>query len=222
MARLYVEALIRADLDDLWSRRQEPSAHQRWDARFGEISYVRGTSPQRFRYASFGIAGLGTTIGEVRRPDGQRTSALRFASDHPLSPLRLGAGYWRYVPTAGGVRFVTGYDYRPGWGRVADLLVRPFLGWLTAWSFDRLRIWLETGRSPERTRNQAIAEVVLRALPFALALVAGQVALALAFAALALALPPLPGTPAARRCRRKPPDRRSATAPATLARLEQP
>jgi hypothetical protein len=93
MARRYVEALIRADLDDLWSRTQDPSAHQRWDARFGEISYVRGTSPQRFRHASFGIAGLGATVGEARRPDGQRTSALRFASDHRLRlPAGLGPG----------------------------------------------------------------------------------------------------------------------------------
>jgi hypothetical protein len=227
MARLYVEALIRADLDDLWHRTQDPSLHQRWDARFGEISYLRASRPQRFRYASFGIAGQGTTIGEVRRPDGQRTSALKFASDHPLSPIRDGAGYWRYLPTPDGVRFVTGYDYRPGWGKLGkatDLLVRPFLGWLTAWSFDRLRIWLEQGRSPERTRNQAIAEVAGRIAPITIAIALGSPGPAVVCGLLALAVPPLPGTPAARRCRRKPPerDRVSATAPAILGELEQP
>jgi hypothetical protein len=30
-------------------------------------------------------------------------------------------------------------------------------GWATAWSFDRLRLWLEKGIAPERSRNQAIA-----------------------------------------------------------------
>ncbi|WP_200908346.1 hypothetical protein [Frigoribacterium sp. RIT-PI-h] len=28
--------------------------------------------------------------------------------------------------------------------------MRPLLGWATAFSFDRLRLWLETGREPER------------------------------------------------------------------------
>jgi hypothetical protein len=48
------------------------------------------------------------------------------------------------------VRFLTGYDYSPGWGRFADAAgIRWLLGWMTAWSFDRLRIWAETGQPPE-------------------------------------------------------------------------
>ena len=38
------------------------------------------------------------------------------------------------------VLFATGYDYAPGWGRALDaVLMRRIIGWMTAWSFDRLR-----------------------------------------------------------------------------------
>jgi hypothetical protein len=48
------------------------------------------------------------------------------------------------------VRFSTGYDYTPGWGLLLDRLVmRRVIGWMTAWSFDRLRIWAENGVEPE-------------------------------------------------------------------------
>src|SRR5690606_29325359 len=33
----------------------------------------------------------------------------------------------------------------------------PGFGWATAWSFDRLRLWLKEGIPPERSRDQAIA-----------------------------------------------------------------
>lgn len=221
MGRLYVEVLVRAPMNTVWDHTQQPAAHARWDGRFSRIEYLAGTLPQRFRYATAGVAGVGVTAGERLRPDGTRTSALRFSSDHPLSPIKAGSGYWQYVPTPDGVRFLTGYDYRPGWGRSADRIVRPLLGWLTAWSFDRLRLWLERGISPERSRNQALAEVALRAgAVLAVARLGGT--LAMPAAALLLALPPLPGTPAARRCLRRPPDRASLTAPSTLASLAQP
>jgi hypothetical protein len=77
---------------------------------------------------------------------------LRFASADPLSLISAGAGFWRYTPVPGGVRFVTGFDYGTRWGRFgrrADRVFRPVFGWMTAWSFDRLRLWLETGTPPE-------------------------------------------------------------------------
>lgn len=40
--RLYIEALIQTDLDTLWRSTQDPAAHTRWDARFGEIAFVPG------------------------------------------------------------------------------------------------------------------------------------------------------------------------------------
>ncbi|MGA4839559.1 hypothetical protein [Streptomyces sp. G45] len=233
---LYIEAVIRADLDLIWTRTQEPAEHQRWDLRFTEIDYLPKVDgePQRFRYATrvlpfLAIAGTGVSAGEKRRPDGTRTSALRFASPHPLSLLAEGSGYWRYVPTGDGVRFLTGYDYRPRWGRCGALLdrlaLRPLMGWATAWSFDRLRLWLERGITPERARAHAAAEVAVRALCVAAAALAGPLP-ALAAAAVALLVPPLPVTPAARRCLRTPPERVRAprlldTLPAAPAQ-EQP
>ncbi|MHC0434106.1 hypothetical protein ACX6XY_28640 [Streptomyces sp. O3] len=231
---LYIEARIRADLDVLWERTQDPAQHQRWDLRFTEIDYLPQTpgEPRRFRYATrvlpgLTVAGTGVSAGEKRRPDGTRTSALRFSSAHPLSLLAEGGGYWRYVPDGdadgGGVRFVTGYDYRPRWGRfgaLADRLAfRPLMGWATAWSFDRLRLWLERGVSPERSLLSALAEVLLRlGCVVAVALVSPTAGVLVGV--LAALLRPLPTTPAARRCRREPPPR--ARAPKILDTLTAP
>ncbi|GLW44397.1 hypothetical protein Stsp02_00590 [Streptomyces sp. NBRC 14336] len=247
---LYIEARIRADLDALWARTQEPSEHQRWDLRFTEIDYLprEEDEPQRFRYATrvlpfLTVAGTGVSAGERERPDGTRTSALRFSSPHPLSLLAEGSGYWRYIPDGDGVRFLTGYDYRPRWGSLgalADrLLFRPLMGWATAWSFDRLRLWLEHGITPERARRNWLAELTVRALVIAFActglglesvlLLLGPFAASAAYlcplllaAAVCAALfkSPLPTTPAARRCLRQPPT--STRAPRLLRTLENP
>ncbi|MFB2556403.1 SRPBCC family protein [Herbiconiux liangxiaofengii] len=153
---LYVETLVRADIDDLWRLTQDPSLHPRWDLRFSAIEPlgVDAEGRSRFRYERrlplHRIVGTGVSIGERTRPDGTRTSALAFATEDRLSPLAGGRGYWRYVPTPDGVRFITGYDYVPGFGRLPDVVLRPLVHWMTAWSFDRLRIWAETGVPPER------------------------------------------------------------------------
>jgi hypothetical protein len=227
---LYVEARIEADLDELWARTQEPSQHQRWDLRFTEIDYLPQVpgEPRHFRYGTrvlpfLTVAGTGISAGEKRRADGTRTSALRFASPHPLSLLREGAGYWRYVPTPeGGIRFVTGYDYRPRWGRFGALadraLFRPLMGWATAWSFDRLRLWLERGITPERQLLHALAEAAVRAGCVVAAVLALPM-VAPATVALVCFIPPLPTTPAARRCLRTPPPR--TRAPRVLSTLQE-
>ncbi len=152
---IYVETVIAADLERVWAATQDPEQHVRWDVRFSEIVPERtlDDEPVRFTYVRrsplHDVHGTGVSIGERRRPDGSRTSALRFSTADRLSPIRNGRGYWRYVPTADGrTRFITGYDYDAGWGPL-DLVVRPLLGWATAWSFDRLRVWLEGGAEPE-------------------------------------------------------------------------
>lgn len=154
---IYVETVIGADIEHLWELTQNTDLHPRWDLRFSRIVPTGTTEDgsQRFRYELHlplhRISGTGISLGERRRPDGTRTSALRFTTGDRLSPLGEGRGYWRYVPTPAGVRFITGYDYSPGWGRVVDGFgIRWFVGWMTAWSFDRLRIWAETGEPPER------------------------------------------------------------------------
>ncbi|MET7860790.1 hypothetical protein ABZS81_27025 [Streptomyces sp. NPDC005318] len=177
---IYVEAHLRVNLETLWQRTQDPAQHRRWDLRFTEIDHLPCApgEPQRFRYATrvlpfLTVAGTGVSAGERHRAGGERVSALRFASPHPLSLLARGSGYWRYVPVADGVRFLTGYDYRPRWGRfgaLADRLVfRPLMGWATAWSFDRLRLWCERGISPARSLAHAVLELTARALAVATA-----------------------------------------------------
>ncbi|UYB40183.1 hypothetical protein SLV14_002775 [Streptomyces sp. Je 1-4] len=238
---LYVEARIRAGIDEVWDRSQLPDRHQRWDLRFSEIDYLpcEPGEPQHFRYATrvlplLTVDGTGVSAGERNRPDGTRTSALRFFSAHPLSLIEEGRGYWRYVPDGEELRFLTGYDYRPRWGRfgrvVDRLLFRPLMGWATAWSFDRLRLWCERGITPERSLRHALAELFARiaAVLVTAAVVpgAGAVGPVLAVAGAALLLPPRSVTPAARRCLRRPPERggrsESAAAPsALLATLEK-
>jgi hypothetical protein len=154
---IYVETFISAPMERVWELTQNPALHPRWDLRFTRIHPV-GELPgggYRFDYELslplHKIRGVGTSLGELSRPDGTRTSALKFTTSDRLSPLGDGRGYWRYLPVEGGIRFITGYDYRPGWGRAIDsMLVRRLIGWMTAWSFDRLRIWAEHGVPPER------------------------------------------------------------------------
>lgn len=157
---LYVETTIRAPIDRIWELTQDPEQHVRWDARFSRIlpTRLREDGAQEFRYElDLGlrtICGTGVSRPEKRGGQGERTSALIFTPDDALSPLGPGRGYWRYIPTEEGVRFLTGYDYTPGWGmlgRVLDpLITRRLVWWLTAWSFDRLRLWAEDGIPPER------------------------------------------------------------------------
>jgi len=169
---IYVERLIAAPMETLWNATQKPDIHERWDIRFTEIRYLprtRETEPQRFLYATrigFGlrIEGEGESVGQSDR-NGDRTSALRFWSDDRKSLIRTGSGYWRYVPTDPGVRFITQYDYETRFGvagRALDLAFRPLLGWATAWSFDRLRLWLERGAEPAATLERSLVHWIGR------------------------------------------------------------
>lgn len=223
MKKIYVEARIGATMADVWAASQMPAQHQRWDLRFQRISYLpkaHEDEPQRFRYSTASVDGVGISVGERVKADGSATSVLRFSSEHPLSAIVQGSGYWRYVPTDEGVRFLTGYDYTPRW-KLLDLAFRPLMGWATAWSFDRLRLWLEQGITPESSRYRAMLEIVVRMAVAVVLLLAGPVAGVVGLV-LAIGIAPMPGTPAARRCLRRPPDQDSDTAPGTLTTLEHP
>ena len=170
---IYVEILIRSGMDELWEKTQEPKLHQRWDLRFSEIDYLphEPGEAQKFIYATrigagLRIEGAGESTGERNDSDGQRTSALKFWSDDPKSLIRMGSGYWKYIPTSNGIRFITWYDYRPRFGtlgRFTDrLFFRPLLGWATAWSFDRLRLWIEKGILPEASRKMTLVYALSR------------------------------------------------------------
>src|SRR5205823_6987409 len=139
-----------------------PELHRRWDLRFTEIRYLPRpdpSAPQRFLYDTrlgFGlrIQGEGETIATRQGAAGARTSSLRFWSDDPKSLIRVGSGYWQYIPVAGGVRFLTRYQYATRFGTAGQLfnqqVFQPLIAWATAWSFDRLRIWLECDVEPEQ------------------------------------------------------------------------
>jgi hypothetical protein len=171
---IYVEIEIQDDLDHVWLLTQDPAFHQRWDLRFSRIHYLPRSSsaePQQFLYETrigFGLSikGTGESIGQRASAVGDTTSSLKFASADPKSLIEEGSGYWRYVPTKSGLRFLTWYDYKVRFGivgRLADWLVfRPLMGWATAWSFDRLRIWAETGRPPESTLAFSLIHAVAR------------------------------------------------------------
>ncbi|MGG4033037.1 hypothetical protein ABEV74_04905 [Paenibacillus cisolokensis] len=157
---VYVETVIRTDMERLWFCTQRPEQHEQWDLRFSSITYLpkeEDDPRQRFRYTTrigFGlrISGCGATKGGIAGRGGERKSVLEFWSDQPLSLIRRGSGYWKYTPVPGGIRFVTKYRYETRFGlagKLFDKLVfRPLIGWATAWSFDCLRIWLEYGIAP--------------------------------------------------------------------------
>lgn len=85
MPGIYVEIPIRASIEELWEKTQNPQLHQRWDLRFTQIEYLprKGGEPQRFLYRTrigFGlkIDGQGESIGERDGEGGERTSSLKF------------------------------------------------------------------------------------------------------------------------------------------------
>lgn len=159
---LYIETKIICDLDTLWTHTQDPAIHQLWDLRFTEIKYLpkdNPTDPQKFLYSTkigFGIKvnGIGESVATKTKDNGESTSVLKFSSDNHLSIIRLGSGYWKYIPESDGIRFFTGYDYETRWGifgKTFDKFIfRPLMIWATAWSFDCLKNWIEKGLHPKQ------------------------------------------------------------------------
>jgi hypothetical protein len=169
---IYVEILMKVPMETLWAYTQTPKMHQQWDLRFSEITYIPKSHeehPQRFLYKTkvgFGlsISGVGESVGSIEK-DGIMTSSLKFSSSNPISLISEGAGFWRYVPTVDGIRFLTRYDYRTRFGVFGKLmdrfLFKPIMGWATAWSFDCLRLWLEQGTPPRILIRRSIMEIIL-------------------------------------------------------------
>jgi hypothetical protein len=170
---IYVEILIHGPIEDLWEKTQEPKLHQRWDLRFSEIDYLprQPGEAQKFLYATrigagMRIVGAGESTGERDNRGGQRTSALKFWSEDAKSLIQFGSGYWKYIPSTDGIRFITWYDYQTRFGAIGRfidrLFFRPLLGWATAWSFDRLRLWIEEDILPEVSRDRTLAYLLSR------------------------------------------------------------
>ena len=172
---IYVEICVHSTVEEIWRRTQTPELHQQWDLRFTSIEYLpRGSEsePQRFLYSTrsgFGlkIEGEGESTGTRADTSGTRTSALSFWSKDPKSLIAKGSGYWKYVPTGACVRFLTWYDYDTRCGAIGRLFdrfaFRPLIGWTTAWSFDRLRLWIEREIPPETSFRMALMHACARA-----------------------------------------------------------
>ena len=65
---IYVEILVRAPMEALWTHTQTPSLHEQWDLRFSRIECLprsRETDPQRFRFTTRIGCGLEVS-GRVR------------------------------------------------------------------------------------------------------------------------------------------------------------
>lgn len=92
---------------------------------------------------------------------------LAFESEEPLSLISEGRGFWRYVETDSGLRFLTEYNYETRWGQLGQmvdrLVFRPLLGWMTAFSFDVLARWVENGTTPEISFRTILAHAIARA-----------------------------------------------------------
>jgi len=169
---IYVERLVDGPLGAVWDRTQDPEEHERWDLRFTEIDYLPKVDdePQRLTYATdigfgLGVEGTGESVATNAECE-ETTSVLAFESDNPLSLIREGRGFWRYVETDDGLRFLTEYNYETRWGRVGEvvdrLAFRPLLGWATALSFDVLARWVEDGTPPETSYRTILAHALAR------------------------------------------------------------
>ena len=64
---IYVEIPIRASMDELWEKTQNPQLHQRWDLRFSQIEYLprQGEEPQRFLYRTRAVSYTHLTLPTI-------------------------------------------------------------------------------------------------------------------------------------------------------------
>lgn len=156
---IYVEISIDENIERVWEASQNPSLHEQWDLRFSSITYLpkEEDEAQLFEYKTnigFGIAiaGWGKSVRSFHAKDESRTSSLHFGTNHLLSPIKEGKGYWKYVPEHNATKFFTQYDYDVQFGTLGKLIdkivFRPLIGWATALSFDVLKRWLEKGDTP--------------------------------------------------------------------------
>jgi hypothetical protein len=121
---IYVEIVIKTDMEKLWQHTQTPELHQQWDLRFTEITYLprdRKDERQKFQYRTrigFGIniAGTGETKATVGSSGGTR------AFVHYLS-VSVIAFLWIYqglvpkllYPQSGESLLLKQTSWFPGW-----------------------------------------------------------------------------------------------------------
>ncbi|WP_353855551.1 hypothetical protein [Bacillus sp. Bos-x628] len=165
---VYVETEISAPLEKVWEYTQNPKLHEQWDLRFSTISLngPRDEQPQSFLYEKhlgFGVSVTGTGVYRTNIMDdrNERASSLTFTSSHPLSFIKEGDGYWKYIKTNEHIVFKTQFDYETregkGWKWADRLFFRPMMGLITAFSFGSLKTWLEKGIHPRLLLERTLA-----------------------------------------------------------------
>ncbi|MES1036165.1 hypothetical protein [Bacillus pumilus] len=165
---VYVETTIHAPIEKVWEHTQNPKLHEQWDLRFSTISLnePQNEQPQSFLYEKhlgFGLSVTGTGAYRTRMMDerNERASSLNFKSSHPLSFIKEGSGYWKYIKTIDHIVFQTQFDYKTkegkGWTWADKILFRPMIGFMTAFSFGALKTWLEKGTHPRLLLERTLA-----------------------------------------------------------------
>ncbi|TYS28585.1 hypothetical protein [Bacillus pumilus] len=165
---VYVETTIHAPIEKVWEYTQNPKLHEQWDLRFSTISFnePQNEQPQSFLYEKhlgFGLSVTGTGAYRTRIMDerNERASSLKFKSSHPLSFIKEGGGYWKYMKTSDHIVFQTQFDYETkegkGWAWADRILFRPMIGCMTAFSFGALKVWLEKGTHPRLLLERTLA-----------------------------------------------------------------
>lgn len=169
---IYVETPVRTTLETALHFTQSPRLLTQWDLRFTSIDYLLRSDPdlpQRFHYSRrtrLGVRfnGEGEIKDLVRHADDVWSYTVRFWSVNGKSFIRSGTSNWHYSVAGEQVYLGTDLDYdvRHGFiGELTDRLVmRPLLGWATAWSFDCLRLWLEEGIPPAVSFGRYVGHAV--------------------------------------------------------------
>ncbi|TKI23852.1 hypothetical protein FCO27_12850 [Bacillus pumilus] len=165
---VYVETTIHAPIEKVWEYTQNPKLHEQWDLRFSTISLnePQNEQTQSFLYEKhlgFGLSVTGTGAYRTRMMDerNERASSLQFKSSHPLTFIKEGSGYWKYMKTSDHIVFQTQFDYKTkegkGWTWADRILFRPMIGFMTAFSFGALKTWLEKGTHPRLLLERTLA-----------------------------------------------------------------
>src|SRR5688572_33375838 len=103
---IYVETKMHTSLERVWEFTQTPEIHQEWDLRFNRIEYLPKESedaPQHFLYET--QIGFGIKVSVK----GKSTGTHSKETDEPISLIKTGSGYWKYITETDGVKFLTWY-----------------------------------------------------------------------------------------------------------------
>ncbi|MCB1159092.1 MAG: hypothetical protein H7A25_13585 [Leptospiraceae bacterium] len=174
---IFLEIRIRAPIEKV-REAIHPTHQSNWDLRFSRIFIREQTEEQRekgiftfsFVRSIFGrffqLSGYGE-IEEKEGENGEIYSTLNFGSEDSHCPIRRGKGYHLLIPeTENSTLFRTEFQYRPRYGKLGFLfdilLFRHILKFVTAYSLDRLKIYLEKEIPPSLSLKRSMNLYLIR------------------------------------------------------------